>query len=67
MAKNASPLTPPVTVLVKLGSIAVHTEEMMSAKGHRYDALALVSLLEDQEVLDWLAQMDAMAMIPKKR
>lgn len=67
MTKNANPLHPPITVLVKLGSIAVHVEELASPTGHHFDKIAVASLLNDPEVKDWIAQMNAMAMIPRKR
>lgn len=60
-------LAPPVTVLVKLGSIAVHADEMLSPGGHDFDRVALHGLLSDPEVVEWLAGMDRMAMVPKKR
>lgn len=60
-------LAPPVTVLVKLGSIAVHADEMLSPGGHDFDRVALQGLLADPEILEWLKGMDRMAMIPKKR
>lgn len=67
MTKNANPLHPPAAVLCKLGSIAVHVEEMLSTKGHAFDQIALEQLLADPDVRDWLAQMDAMSMVPRKR
>ena len=57
----------PVTLLVKLGSIVVHTEEMLSPDGHHFDRIALQSLLDDTDVRSWLAQMDKMSLLPKKR
>lgn len=60
-------LAPPVTVLVKLGSIAVHVDEMLSSDGHAFDRIALQGLLTDPEIVEWLAGMDRMAMVPKKR
>lgn len=56
-----------VSLLVKLGSIAVHAEEMMSPKGHEFDKAALDTLLEDPEVKEWLEAMDRLAFLPKKR
>lgn len=56
-----------VTVLIKLGSIAIHAEEMMSPKGHEFDRVALNSLLRDPEIKQWLAAMDRLAFLPKKR
>lgn len=67
MTKNANPLKPPASVLLKLGSIVVHADELMSPTGHQFDKVALDSLLKDPEVIDWLAQMDSMALIPRKR
>ncbi len=56
-----------VTLLVKLGSIAVHTEEMMSPKGHHFDKATLDALLNDPEVREWLEAMGAQALLPVKR
>ena len=61
------PLKPPVTTLVKLGSIAVHVEEAASADGHEFDWVALQGLLADPEMVTWLKAMDKMAFLPKKR
>lgn len=61
------PLKPSPALLVKLGSIAVHVEEMMSPKGHHFDRIALQSLLDDGDVKAWLAEMDKAAFLPKKR
>lgn len=60
-------LQPDVGLLVKLGSIAVHAEEMMSPGGHHFDHVVLRQLLDDGEVKDWLKEMDRLALIPKKR
>ena len=64
---SSDPLKPAVSVLCKLGSIAVHVQEMLSAKGHHFDKVALESLMMDKEVIGWLYDMDKMAMLPKKR
>lgn len=61
------PLKPSVALLVKLGSIAVHTDEILSPGGHPFDRAALRTLFEDAEVQDWIAQMTKMAMLPVKR
>jgi hypothetical protein len=58
---------PSVTLLVKLGSIAVHADEMMSDDGHKFDRIALQGLLADPEVAAWLQAMGKMAMLPLKR
>lgn len=58
---------PPVTLLIKLGSLAVHVEEMLSSQGHPFDRDVIFQLLADPEVKDWLAAMDRLALLPKKR
>ena len=63
----SNPLKPTPSVLCKLGSIAVHVEEMLSTTGHAFDRLALEDLLQDKEIIGWLYDMDRLAMIPKKR
>src|SRR5712671_1054839 len=60
-------LKPSPALLCKLGSIAVHVDEMLSADGHAYDRLALTQLLADSDVIEWIGQMAAMAMVPRKR
>lgn len=60
-------LAPPITTLVKLGSIAVHADEMLSTDGRAFDRVALQSLLTDPEIIEWIKKMDAAAMVPKKR
>ena len=67
MTKNANPLKPTPALLCKLGSVLVHAQELISTSGHAFDRHALEQLTEDPEVKEWLAQMDAMAMIPRKR
>ena len=65
--KSSDPLKPAVSILCKLGSIAVHVQEMLSTKGHHFDKVALESLMMDKELTGWLYDMDKLAMIPKKR
>ena len=62
-----SPLQLRTSLLCKLGSIAVHASELLSADGHTFDRAALKGLLADTEVEQWLAQMDALALVPKRR
>lgn len=63
----SDPLKPSASLLVKLGSIAVHAEELTSPGGHAFDKTALDMLLQDPEIAAWRKQMDAMAFLPKKR
>lgn len=67
MTEKIDPFKPSAGLLVKLGSIAVHAEEMMSPSGHAVDRFALDALLGDPEVANWLAAMDSMALLPVKR
>lgn len=46
----SDPLQPSASLLVKLGSIVVHIEEMFSASGHVFDKAVLDALLADPEV-----------------
>jgi hypothetical protein len=62
-----TPSAPSVSLLVKLGSIAVHADELLSPKRHHYDVAAMRTLLEDSEVVEWLQQMQEMAFLPVKR
>lgn len=59
--------TPDMTLLCKLGSIAVHAEELLSPHGHEFDKAALDSLMRDPQVVEWLAGMRAAALVPEKR
>jgi hypothetical protein len=61
------PLKPSVSLLVKLGSIAVHMDELLSPAGHPFDKAALDSLQKDAEVKAWLEQMTTGAFLPVKR
>ena len=66
-AQPIDPLKPSPTLLIKLGSIIVHYQEMTSSAGHQYDKYALQTLEEDSEVREWLSQMSKMAFLPVKR
>jgi hypothetical protein len=61
------PFTPSPSLLSKLGSIAVHVEELLGPTGHTFDKSALDSVLADPEVREWLAAMARMAMLPVRR
>lgn len=66
-APRAYPLQAPTSVMVKLGSIAVHAEEALSARGHEFDWITLEQLLADAEVQKWLKSMQQLALVPLKR
>ena len=61
------PLKPSASLLIKLGSVIVHQEEMMSSKGHDFDKHALDTVRNDPEVVEWLARMTKLAFLPVKR
>lgn len=60
------PLHPSVSLLSKLGSIAVHADELTSASGHHNDAIALRGLLADSEVNRWLEAMGAFIPVDRR-
>ena len=62
-----NPLRPPASLLCKLGSIVIHSEEARSSGGHYFDEIVLDGLLQDVEVGAWLTAMREMAMLPVKR
>lgn len=62
-----SPLKPSMSLLCKLGSIAVHVDEFLSKQGHEFDKHAIDQLLDDGEVKQWIQQMTDMAFLPRKR
>jgi len=64
---KTDPLKPSLALLVKLGSIAVHVDEMLKPGGHEVDRIAIGALLRDAEVKAWMKSMDDMAMLPKQR
>ena len=54
-----------LTLLVKLGSIAVHADELTSPGGHDFDRVAMRQLIEDPDVVAWVKAMGAL--LPRKR
>lgn len=64
---KTNPLRPSTTLLVKLGSLIVHYDEMNSPGGHSFDVAVIEQLRADPEVAEWFAAMDKLAMLPKKR
>lgn len=61
------PRHPTLSVLVKLGSIARHADELSGPGGHPADQGAIDSLLRDPEVVEWMAAADKLALLPVKR
>lgn len=62
-----NPFAPSAALLVKLGSIAVHVEEMLSPTGHYFDRAVILQLLQDHEFVEWRKAMEKLAMLPVKR
>lgn len=67
MNEKPDPVSPNLSLLVKLGSVVAHVEELLSPDGHEYDKTAIRTLLEDSEVREWMATMTKMAFIPVSR
>ncbi len=67
LSKTKRAINPSVSVLCNLGSLYVHVEEMLSAKGHEYDIEAIKGILANPEVKTWIKEMDDSALLPKKR
>lgn len=56
---------PSLSLLAKLGSVAVHADELLSPNGHAFDRSALQQLLRDPEVMAWIKDMGPL--LPRKR
>lgn len=63
----SDPFKPTPSLLVKLGSIIVHMEELHGPNGHEYDQQALNTVRNDPEVVEWFNAMNRMAFLPVKR
>ncbi len=61
----ADPTKPDLPLLMKLGSIIVHAEEMLSPLGHEVDREALKALLTNDDVQKWIKDMGVF--LPLKR
>lgn len=62
-----NPIKPNLSLLVKLGSIVVHVEEMLSETGHHFDISVIKTALADPEIKAWIVQMNELALLPLKR
>jgi hypothetical protein len=60
-------LKPSLPVLITLGSIAVHAEELLSPDGRNIDKGVILQLLQNAELKEWIKEMNKMAMLPVKR
>ncbi len=67
MSPSDSYRTPTIGLLCKLGSIARHADEATGPTAAPADHDAIRALLADDEVREWMAQLDALALLPVKR
>lgn len=65
--KNDPIRNPSITLLTKLGSLAVHVDEMLSETGHYFDIDVIKSVISDPEVKTWIEQMNNLGLLPLKR
>jgi len=56
-----------ISLFVKLASIAVHAEELISDNGHIVDRSALQTLLSDKEVREMFDNEEYKPLLPLKR
>ena len=61
------PLKPTADLLVKLGSLVVHYEELTSPHGHPFDRSAIEQLRQDPQVDQWFTTMQSQGFLPRKR
>ena len=54
-------------LVIKLASVAVHAQELMSPKGHMLDKSAIQGLLIDPEVAECLQELKELGLLPVKR
>lgn len=59
-------LEPSARLLVKLGSLIVHYQEIRSDP-HEFDVAAIATLESDPDVVEWIAQMTKEGFLPVKR
>jgi hypothetical protein len=84
VVKKVNPLNPSIEVLVALGSLAIHIEELLAtpsvyqgknlskaieglSHSASFDLAAIQQNLSVEALRTWLADMDKMAFLPKKR
>lgn len=60
-------LKPSATLLIKLGSIIVHFQELNSPDGHHFDKSTIDALLDNEDVKQWMEGMNKLALLPVKR
>lgn len=58
---------PSLSVIVKLGSIVVHVDELLSPDGRNLDKEVILNLMKDTEVKEWIAAATKAGFLPVKR
>lgn len=61
------PVVIPLALAVKLASLAVHADELLSPAGHEFDRAALAGLLQDPEVAAFVEALEAAGLTPRRR
>ncbi len=62
-----NPSSPSKTLLVKLTSLIVHYQELVSPSGHPMDKIEIEQLEKDPEVKAWFKHMAELQLLPIKR
>lgn len=58
---------PAPQVAIALASVAVHAQEAMGPGGHDFDRLAIEAALQTPGVSAYLAELEALALLPRVR
>lgn len=61
------PFAIPGSLAAKVGSIVVHVDEALSDDGHKFDVLALQSLIALPDVQEWVAALGKLGLVAVKR
>jgi hypothetical protein len=57
----------PMALRIKLGSLVVHCEELLSPSAHEFDKHAINTLLQDPDVRAFMEETSKMGILPVKR
>lgn len=64
---STNALNPEPALIVKLGSLIVHYQELTGPRPSELDKVAIDSLLGDPDVTEWFDAMNKLALLPLKR
>ena len=65
--ESALPEAMPLTLVSKLASLAVHTDELFTADGRCLDRNVLIDLARDPEVVAWVESLGALAPVKRQK